>query len=162
MDEEINNDIQRQKTTASFYTAQHPVLNPHWPWFDLVFLERRMGNPSLHALNTYCHKRTHTLTQYVVYCCEVPSISDLLESFSMLFFNSYEKEQFLVSSCALYSAIVGLVFFATQCQVAFSWETILWCTGSGAFPRAARQRAHLIQKQCAEFCHNCSIDCMSP
>lgn len=105
---------------------------------------------------TFTATDAHTPTQYAAYCSEVPSISDLLESFNMLFFIGYEKEQFHASSCAVYSSIVGLFFyFATPCQVAFSCETILWWTGSGAFPRAARQKALLIWKQCAQFCHGC-------
>lgn len=72
MDEEINNQIQREKTTASFHTAQHPVLNPRWPCVP----REKNGKPLLTCtahLLPYAHTRWHN-TCYIVVKCSVSQI----------------------------------------------------------------------------------------
>lgn len=53
-----------RKSNPSFHAAQRPVTDSGWPWHDLMFQKRRIGNPSQYTLPSNCHLRTY-LTQYI-------------------------------------------------------------------------------------------------
>lgn len=54
-----------RKSSPSFHAAQHPVGDSGWPWRDLMFQKRRIGNPSQYSLPSDCHPHTY-LTQYIL------------------------------------------------------------------------------------------------
>lgn len=136
MDEVINNQIQREKAPPPFYTTQHPVLNPCWPLYDLVFLERRMGNPSQKCTaHSLANTHTHAYTIHIILFLSALFFISAGVIQCILFQLLQKGPVSYLHVCIQYIKLLKAFNFfpPTQCQVAFSGENGLWCTGRDVF-----------------------------